>query len=157
MMCGGLETSNLTFQKGSTLVFSLLLLSMLLVSGLAIVASSVADHKSAIATTRSSLAFQNAESGIEDVLDQFKTNGSVPPFPLSTSTLTEVFGGDCESGGIYDHNDGYQVFFYSSTSWDPSHPNDNRLDCNKTIGEIKLIRSVGTYEGASRAIAVPYN
>lgn len=57
-------------QKGSALVFSLLVLSILLASAIAVMSVAVVEQQSSFATQRSVIAFQAADSGAERVLER---------------------------------------------------------------------------------------
>lgn len=56
--------------KGSVLVFSLLILSILLVTSLTIFSSAILDQKASLSTGSSTRSFQVADSGVEEVLFQ---------------------------------------------------------------------------------------
>lgn len=55
-------------QRGSVLIFSLIVLALMLISALALAAVAVSEKKASLATERSSRSFQVADTGVEAVL-----------------------------------------------------------------------------------------
>ncbi|MBP9751355.1 MAG: hypothetical protein KBD19_00650 [Candidatus Moranbacteria bacterium] len=83
--------------KGSVLVFSLLILSIMLVTSLTILSSAVLDRKASLSTGSSARSFQVADSGVEEVLYEiYKGTGN--------STLSvlagKIPGAVCNAGKI---------------------------------------------------------
>jgi Tfp pilus assembly protein PilX len=135
-------------KKGAVLVFALIILSVMLISGLAIAATTITAMKGSISSDKSVQAFQIAESGIELTLRELSTTGNCKPNP-SVFCIRD-FIGSCElkdgqvviSGNIgTDKN-------YELTFEDASGPID---DCNNDM-QITKIKSVGTFQGVSRAV-----
>lgn len=121
------------FPKGSVLVFSLLILSIMLVTSLTILSSAVLDRKASLSTGSSTRSFQVADSGVEEVLYQVykgshatledvrsaidNTNatcaGGVIEFPVAGGTAkvtfyqdeTTVYAGPCSGGTATDWRD----------------------------------------------------
>jgi Tfp pilus assembly protein PilX len=119
--------------KGSVLVFSLLILSIMLVTSLTILSSAVLDRKASLSTGSSTRSFQVADSGVEEVLYQVykgshatledvrsaidNTNatcaGGVIEFPVAGGTAkvtfyqdeTTVYAGPCSGGTATDWRD----------------------------------------------------
>jgi Tfp pilus assembly protein PilX len=119
--------------KGSVLVFSLLILSIMLVTSLTILSSAVLDRKASLSTGSSARSFQVADSGVEEVLYQvYKgshatledvrsaidnanatcANGVIE-FPVAGGTAkvtfyqdeTTVYAGPCSGGTATDWRD----------------------------------------------------
>ncbi|MGB3073338.1 MAG: hypothetical protein WBB68_03715 [Candidatus Moraniibacteriota bacterium] len=158
--------------KGSTLGFSLMLLSLLLFSGITLLSVSVLERKASFATQKSVIAFQAADSGAERVLkriyiDNSPLIASVPPngtMPadgtLNTlaGNLSSVSSASCSSGVISATNTNspassspnytFQVTFFDSTG--------TAITCSATDWRDKVvrIRSEGFYQRTSRAIEV---
>jgi hypothetical protein len=81
-------------RKGSVLVFSLVILSFLLVAALSVAVVSVTERRGSLATDRSNRSFQVADSGAEIVLQKiYKGNAT------DISALAIAAGGVC-SGGV---------------------------------------------------------
>ncbi len=75
--------------KGSVLGFSLMLLSVLLLSGITVVSVSVLERKASFATQKSVIAFQAADSGAERVLNiiYMRNSPAVAVLPLGSLTI----------------------------------------------------------------------
>lgn len=157
--------------KGSTLGFSLMLLSLLLFSGITLLSVSVLERKASFATQKSVIAFQAADSGAERVLKRIyidnspliasvPINGPMPDSTLNTlaSNLSSVSSASCSSSVISATNTNspassspnytFQVTFFDSTG--------TAITCSATDWRDKVvrIRSEGFYQRTSRAIEV---
>ncbi len=139
-----MKKMKLKISKGSVLVFSLIVLSMILVMALGISAVTITERKTASGTGKSIKAFENAESGVEEAIYAIKN--SVPPNNI-TARLND--GNFCnkvftESGGVYTCSDGYKIMFLDELG--------SILPSNGDINEIASIKSVGTYSDTVRAV-----
>lgn len=140
--------------KGSVLVFSLLVLSMLLsiaVSGSAIV---VATKQSARSTEKSGLSFQIADGAAENVLKRIYKN------PGDDQDLDEMARNLYKSGDDPTCRDGvisgtlpsssgtYQVAFLKNDG--------SRINCSDSLWRAQLVhlKSSGTYAGTTRTLDV---
>lgn len=123
--------------KGSVLVFTLIILSLTLMTALAIAAVTVTERRTSGDTAASSQSFQVADSGIEKVLNEIYRNNK--------GTLADLSG--CIGGKITTNigsDKTYELTFKDDTGADIT-------DCTSpaTIGSVK---SVGFYKGTTRAI-----
>ena len=137
-------------QKGSALVYALIMLSIMIVIAAGSFSASVIDQKTSNDTTKSVTAFQAADTGVEKVLDvinAYIVNGS------ETATLSEA--GLCippETTYTETSAAGVKttVSFYKA--------GDILItDCSaaeSTIKNLDYIKSVGEFGGTVRAVAV---
>lgn len=126
--------------KGSTLVFSLIVLSFFLISALSVATIAISEKKASFSTEKSNISLQVADSGAEAVLKKiYKDNPSTPDGL-----------GDCDSGviagsvGVGD----YAVSLYDN--------DDNRISCSATDwrAEVARLKSQGIYANTTRVITV---
>lgn len=157
--------------KGSTLGFSLMLLSLLLFSGITLLSVSVLERKASFVTQKSVVAFQAADSGAERVLKRIYLDNSplVSAVPIDSdmpgdvdlnalaNQLSATSGANCSGGVISASNSPaansnytFQVTFYYDT--DPTHT----IACDDRDWRDKVIRirSEGFYQRTSRAIEI---
>jgi Tfp pilus assembly protein PilX len=137
-------------RKGSVLVFSLIVLSFLLVASLSIATRTISETKSSISLDRSTVAFQIADSGIEIVLEKIygdTCNGQALDC-LGNCTIKDdkaVVRG-LIAGGLYKVNfydqDGDALNSCSNSTW--------RTD-------VESIQSEGSYGETTRAVKVDVN
>lgn len=143
-------------KNGSVLVFTLFVMVISLIIGIGLISSVTTTRKSTLATTKSINSFQVADSGIEDAFDiinkYIKDTGNPLSIPGGLK-MSDVFGvSGCQSDGtitgtMSGSTGSYVVSFYDGSG--------NKMDCNNSssrVGEIKKIKSVGTYEGISRYV-----
>lgn len=156
-------------KQGSVLVFALIILSIMLMSGLAIVATTITAMKGSASSDKSVQAFQLAESGMEIALKDFKdvSDGSLPAdYTIGDigKSSDSACGGDECSATCSDSTLKIKLF-----KPEPENPNIEmtftdsdgmKLACDAPILEsavplvfrVKEIKSVGTFQGVSRAI-----
>ncbi|MEI6650067.1 MAG: LamG-like jellyroll fold domain-containing protein [Candidatus Moraniibacteriota bacterium] len=130
--------------KGSVLVFSLIILSLMLVTSLSLMASSVSQEKAALATGDSTHSFQIADTGVEQVLYQLYQQN-----PTTLQDVATKLGLPCANGAITNATVGWTVRFLDV--------NGNRLsaaNCTDASNLVSSIRSEGTANGTTRAVAV---
>lgn len=132
-------------QKGSIMVYVLIILSVLLVISFAIVSVNQSQTRSAIATDESVIAFFLAESGAEIMLDRIYSgtyNGGSLGGLYSGSCSNGVFTNSLDSGtwtaSFYD-TDGDQLTSCSNTSW-RTDVDEMKIDGNhsNTIRSIRM-------------------
>lgn len=139
-------------EKGSALVFSLIILGFLLVSALSVATITVTDKKSALSTEKSSISFQTADSGVERVLQKvYKEN------PTSLDDLADML----RPGLRCDSSDGSisfavaqgtaKVYFYEGELGDSLYTSCSSTDWRNNVNKIK---SVGTYANTTRVVEV---
>lgn len=134
-------------QRGSVLVFTLILLLLLLSASISVATITVSESKSASALSRSTAAFQVADSGMEVVLERIYS-GSYDTASINTM---KPGGSTCAAGEItgalasgtyvvtlFDSN-GVPITNCGSTTW--------RADAES-------IQSTGSYAGTQRAVKV---
>lgn len=131
--------------KGSVLVFSLIVLSIMLVTSLTLLSSSVLQRKASLSTANSTRSFQVADAGAEQVLYQL--------YQADPDTLQDVAdamsGAECSGGVVSDGSAGWTVRFYDSEG-------ERIFDCDtdglaETVASIK---SEGSASGTIRAVEV---
>ena len=137
-------------QKGSALVYALIMLSIMIVIAVGSFSASVIDQKTSNDTTKSVSAFQAADTGVEKVLNAI--NDKIDSGGGSLVKLSEVTG-LCNSGYVHTETDAatgakLTVSFYKV---DDSPITDCSL---ATLEEIDYIKSVGEFGGTVRAVAV---
>lgn len=133
--------------KGSVLVFSLIMLSLILTSALAIAAATMIERKSSLTSNKSTQGFQVADSGVEIIAKKIKEAS------WSGGAISSLAGVTCSSNAITGYTDSptnknkYVVTFYDSTP--------TQLACSDPIYRIAKIKSVGSYGGTTRAVEAP--
>lgn len=110
---------------------------------------SLMEKKGASSTQASVQAYQVADSGVQFAIRKINARISA-----GGGTIEEAFGsGSCNSGKIPTNADGgpigsnYELTFYDSSD-------AKIIDCNAQVSSINSIGSVGTYDGAVRAVNV---
>jgi hypothetical protein len=138
-------------QKGSILVFSLIILSLMLVTSLTLLSSVVLDEKASLATGSSTRSFQVADSGIEEVLYQVYKVKDVDVTELQTfDDLASAVGASC-SHGVITSSEGWLVVFYEGVD------GDSLMDlCSETDWRARVmkIKSQSSLSGTTRAVEV---
>lgn len=135
-------------KRGSVLIFSLIVLSILLSAAVAVATVSVSNTRSVFSTSKSNQSFQVADSGVELVLQQiYKT----VPTHASLNTLAAALGGGaaCASGAITKAGvagGDIRVSFYDK--------DNNLINCADTNwrGKVVAIKSEGTASGTTRLV-----
>ncbi len=118
-------------QKGSVLVFSLLVLTILLASALAVMSVAVVEQQSSFATQRSVIAFQAADSGAERVLER-------------------IYQYNSPAVGVANTNDCDTATWPIGTNFPwPNNPTNNPCDWDPTFNEMKSHLSEITSSGAN--------
>ena len=137
-------------QKGSVLVFTLIILSFLLVASLSLATIAVSEKRGVNAISRSVVAFQIADSGLEKVLEKIygaTCNGQRLDC-LGTCTVINseaVITGTINSGT-------YQVAFYKNGG----NPLTSCGDTNWR-NDTESTQSEGVYNGTTRAVKIDIN
>ncbi|MDQ5901971.1 MAG: hypothetical protein QG606_187 [Patescibacteria group bacterium] len=135
-------------KKGSVLVFSLIVLSILLSAAVAVATVSVSNRKSTLSTDKSNQSFQVANSGVELVLRQiYKT---VPTHASLNDLATALGGGAACAGGSITKTGvaggDIRVSFFDK--------DDNLISCADTNwrGKVVGVKSEGTAFGTTRLV-----
>lgn len=135
-------------KKGSVLVFSLIVLSILLSAAVAVATVSVSNRKSTLSTDKSNQSFQVANSGVELVLRQiYKT---VPTHATLNALATALGGGAACAGGSITKTGvaggDIRVSFFDK--------DDNLIGCADMAWRSKVVgvKSEGTAFGTTRLV-----
>ena len=128
-------------QKGSILVYTLLLLSIMLVAALSLATTAIIGKRGALDTDKSMQAFQTADSGAEIILAKIKN-------ATSNSDLLSSLG-TCANGKITGNLRGSYTISLFGTNDDGS---EKILGCNDKIADVKKIKSSGSFGETTRAI-----
>lgn len=161
-------------QKGSIIAFTVILLSILLTSSLSIITVAVLEKKSGMATQKSVVAFQAADSGTERVLKRIyrnnspsisstPLNGTMPDATIATlvTRLDDVTSPTCDSARSQiravsreDPNYTFEVTFYESVDIGGGTYVDQKIGCTDTAWRDKVIRiqTEGFYRQTSRIL-----
>lgn len=134
--------------KGSVLVFSLLILSIMLVTSLTILSSAVLDRKASLSTVSSARSFQVADSGVEEILYQiYKADhatlsalaGAITGATCSGSSITFPSAGGTSVVSLYQDETTLYAGGCSGTDW---------------RDKVVKIKSEGTAGSTTRAVEV---
>lgn len=140
--------------RGSALVFSMLVLTMLLAIAVSGATITIATKQSARGTEKSILALQTADGAIEEMLFQIYQGSGNNDLDDIADNVLGAGHASCSGGvisGYFDSGTGrYAVMFYRSVN---SAVGD-RIACNDPAWRSKVIHivAVGTFAGTTRAI-----
>ena len=133
-------------QKGSVLVFSLIVLSIILSAAITVATVSITNQRSASSTGKSVQSFQVADSGIELALQKIYKNN----YATLSAMATGMGGGASCAGGTISKNNvvggNIKVSFYDNDG--------NLLTCAATDWRDKVVRikSEGSAFGTTRVV-----
>jgi Tfp pilus assembly protein PilX len=141
-------------QNGSVLVFTLIILSFLLVASLSLAAVSISEKRSINAVSRSVVAFQIADSGLEKMLERTykgSCNGQRLDCLASSGDSCSVSNGSAGVNGSIN-NGSYRVTFIK-------HDGSNLTSCSDSgwRADVESMRSEGVYSGTARAVKIDIN
>lgn len=153
-------------RRGSIIAFSVILLSILLTSGLSVVAVAALEKQSSLSTQKSVVAFQAADSGIERVLKRIyidnspsiytvPINGTMPDSTLQQVALglQGVTGASCNGGTnkIVATSSNEPTYMFEISFFDGG---DVQVSCSDTAWRDKVVRLKieGFYRQTSRVI-----
>jgi len=127
--------------KASILAVSLIIMGVMFVISLGIASSALQSRKASIGSSKSSVAFQNADSGVEIIMQRIKDNSS-------DSNLNNIDNdGTCD--GIYTSPDGK----YRAELKDASGNIIDSSACGTTaVSAIDTVKSIGYSAQDTRAI-----
>jgi uncharacterized protein (UPF0333 family) len=135
-------------KRGSVLVFSLIVLSVLLSAAVAVATVSVSNRKSTLSTDKSNQSFQVANSGAELVLRQIY---KITPIHATLDALAAALGGEvsCAGGSIEINNvagGDVKVSFYDQ--------DDALISCTDRNwrSRVVAVKSEGTAFGTTRLV-----
>lgn len=139
--------------RGSSLVFSLIVLSFLLISALSVATVSVTARRSSLSSKNSNISFQVADSAAELVLKRiYQVNDKGTPI----NHIHEIIG-TCATNEITGSTDvgTYSAVFYENKGTVAS-PIFSPISCGEPLWRAKVIKIKfqGTYRETIRAIEV---
>ena len=128
--------------KGSSLVVSSVILIMILTIAISMGVVSLKERRASIGESKTNLAIQNAQSGVEAVLEEIKSLGSG-----ALASQIRPAGTSCSGGKIKKTSSpSYEVELLDS--------DDHRVNCysSQSITNIVKIKSIGQGSDGQRAI-----
>lgn len=131
------------FKKASALVATMMILGIMLITALSVSLVSLKERKAAMSGSKSGQAFQNAQSGVELVMQAVMNGGYARVSDIN------IAGAACDgvTGLISDPSIPYTVELRDA--------NDAKIDCDRSdvdISAIASIKSIGSGGGSQRAI-----
>lgn len=135
-----------SFRRGSVLAYTLILLSVVLLSAIGIATVSVTNERGSLLSSRSVSSFQVADTGSQAAIVAIREALSSD----SSAKLSDLTIGSCSSGSIQDVPSG-TVGSYTLTFEDKD---GNVLNCGSDLSEVSTVKSVGVYRDTSRAVKV---
>lgn len=137
--------------KASVLVVTLIVLGIILVTALSVSLTSIKQKTASMGESKTGVAFQNAQSGIELAMDAILEKTKITGDPI-LYTADDLSGFSCTSPDPPGYakltpisGGGFTVELEKSESTDPT-------DCTINVMDIATIKSVGTDAGQKRAI-----
>jgi hypothetical protein len=135
-------------RSGSVLAYALVVLSLFLVIALGISSVSVIERKTSSATGKSMMAFQVADSSAEIILQKFanakvgRIDVAFPACPANPccEPSTKIIYGNISADKTY------AATLYTDTA------GTIPAACSDNIENVKMLSSIGTYSGTTRAI-----
>lgn len=136
-----------SFRRGSVLVFSLLVLSIMLVTSLTILSTALLDRKASLSTGGSARSFQVADSGVEETL--YRVYKESHP---TLSALAGSIGASCSGSSINFPSAGgeVKVTFYE----DEETPYTGGCSGTDWRAKVVKIKSEGAVGSNARAVEV---
>ena len=136
--------------KASTLMTALIVLGMILAIAIGVSTVSVQERRSSIGSNQSITAYQNADTGVERVLNEI-----IKVRPSGNVNQISISGTHCDSGpsgtGIIEDDGGkFRVELKDSSV----PPIQIRCDAGTSISSVSSIKSIGISPQESRSIEV---
>lgn len=167
-------------QKGSIIVFALIVLSFILIAAFSVAAVTLVERRSANVSVNSTTAFQNSDKGMEEFLQQIykdlDQNSSLADLATALNTIYGTSDYDCQSSGdtnvparIGSDGSGGEVetefiitafgeatlLHEESSGWDWAGGELIPLDeCTDQLADVARFKVAGNYNNASRAVFV---
>lgn len=157
-------------QKGSIVVFALMILSFVLISAFSIAAVTLVERRSAGASVNSSTAFQNADKGMEEFLQQLykemDQNDTLNDLGIKLNT---VYGGsgyvcdDAHATATIGANLGSDETAFIITAFREIGDADDAAgwrstslipidDCDTPLADVARFKATGNFNNAARAV-----
>ena len=133
-------------RKASVLATSLIILGMILAIAIGISTVSIQERKSSSGSNRSGMAYQNADTGIEQVMNQI-IKRLVPTDDVGKIVLN-ILETSCNSDGLIEVTGKFKVELKDSSEMRV------RCDSGALVSSIASIKSTGTSGQENRAIEV---
>jgi len=134
-------------KKASVLVYSLIILSVMLMIAAAFTTTSVISRKNASVTSKSSQSFQVADSGANLMLKLIKDNQGV--------AISAIPGINCNATtGVVTFSNANGLRSGSTAEVTFKDASDNPLNCSANVSDVDSIKSVGKFADTARAIEV---
>ena len=128
--------------KASILVVTMIILGIILLSSLSVSLVSLNERKASISNSKSNQAFQNAQSGVELVMQDIKKS-----IEDGKSKVNELLSSTCDGDTklIKATDDSYTVELRDM---------DSKIDCDSSrpIADIAYLVSVGSFRDTQRSI-----
>lgn len=161
------------YHKGSIVVFALIVLSFILIAAFSVAAVTLVERRSANISVNSTTAFQKADKGMEEFLQQlYKDLEQTDTLDDLANKLNEIYPGtyDCKNptaeasestpSYIGDNNTEFIISAYMerpveahNAGWD----NDALIpirDCDTELADVARFKVAGNYSTAVRAVFV---
>jgi Tfp pilus assembly protein PilX len=131
-------------RKGAVMIYTLIILTMLLLLGMSALSVTQSQTRSAIATDESVIAFFIAESGAENMLEKIYAGAANGQAFSQLNT-----GGNCD-GGVFSES--MSAGDWATTFYDTD--GDQLTSCSDTgwRTEIDQMKVDGTYSGTVRSV-----
>ena len=126
--------------KASILAVSLIIMGVMIVISLGIATSAIQSRKSSIGSSKSSVAFQNADSGVEIVMQKIKDNAD----PADTISDVDPLSDSDGCNGIVNSANKYRVELRKADG--------TAIVCSDLVSDIDTIKSIGYSSQDTRAI-----
>jgi hypothetical protein len=138
--------------KGSAIIVTFFVMLIILTTALSLALVTIKDMKASIGASKSNLAYQAADEGVEAVMYKILKEGNTKVNQVTPSSS------NCKSDGlIWDKNNYYVVELLDDTE-----PTKTRISCNNStadVSTIKYIKSIGiskdNAQKTERAVTVP--
>jgi len=130
--------------KASVLVVALIIVGIILVTALSVSLVSVKERNASMGASKTGIAFQNAQSGIESIMDALLKT----PTP-STTKLSGLGNITCdESSGLTLLTSNANPNF----SVEPKKQGEISMTCDDLVRDVASIKSTGSESGQERAV-----
>lgn len=132
------------FKKASVLVYSLIILSVMLMIAVAFSATSIVNKRNSMVTSKSSQSFQVADSAVSMMLKKIEDAAS----GSQIGSLGSCSGGMITMGSSDGlRNDSTAEIIFKDSS-------DNILSCTDDVSDVDHIKSTGKFADTARAVEV---
>ena len=137
-------------KKGSVLVFAIIMLSVMTVTALGYMHITQVQITDSLNTKNSAIAFQKAETGMENILLEIYKNSN----DLDTlNDLATKLGGSCDAttASIKLPGKDFEFSFKERIIKSGEEKDEDVKDCNTVLADISSIKTVGKHSQVARA------